>query len=266
METAKHPYEFKMIRAKEITVDRNYQRSIQKPMVREIVNNFDYHKVNCVKVIYRDGQYFAFDGQQTTNGLRQKFGDNYLVPCLVYYDVPSWVDEAELFEGTNGKKARKSVCSRDLWTSRINRGELVAMEIKRILEKNGFELWIRSNNSGKYWRVQALEAIERAYLKLGAVKFDELVEVIAKSWHGAPESVTSPMLGGMTLFISTYYGEYRKSRLIEKLGNPTSMGKIISGGASGSKTGPKKYALEIATIYNDHMSEKGSGYLDTKKI
>ena len=266
METAKHPYEFKMIRAKEITVDRIYQRGIIKPIVKEIVNNFDYHKVNCVKVIYRDGQYFAFDGQQTTNGLRQKFGDNYLVPCLVYYDVPSWVDEAALFEGTNDKKARKAVGIRDLWRSRLNREESIAVDIKRIAEKHGYEITITANRKEKLYQIQALHAIEKAYIELGAEKFDEMLDILSKAWNGVSDSLTSPMIGGMSIFIKTFYGKYKKDRLIEKLSNPISLGKIISGGSSGTRTGAKKYAAEIVEIYNQYYDKNACHYLDAKKL
>lgn len=266
MATAAHPYEFKLIKAKEINVDKLYQRKKQNKMVKEIVQNFDYHKVNCVKVIYREGLYFAFDGQQTTTGLRSKFGDNYLVPCLVYYDVPTWVDEAILFEGTNSKIARKAVGTRDLWFSRLNRGEKNAMDIQRIVERHNMVLFIKPNSGGKDGRVQALDAVERTYVKIGREKFDELFDVLDKVWHGTPKSIEAPMISGLGCFIDTFYGKYDKSRLIKRLSEPTSLGAIISGGSSGSRKGQRKYAEEIANIYNGNYSEDSPKYLNIKEI
>lgn len=264
METISHPYEFKLIKAKDITVDHLYQRGIQKPMIREIINNFDYHRVDCVKVVYRDGQYFAFDGQQTTTGLRTKFGDNYLVPCLIYYDVPTWVDEAILFEGTNSKVSRKAVGIRDLWTSKLNRGDEKAMNIQRILERHHMMLYAKTS-SGVKGRVVALDAIDKTYDKLGDQKFEEMIEILDKAWHGAPDSLTAPMLRGMAKFVDTFYGKYDKKRLISKLGRPTSIGQIISGGSSGRK-GEKKYAAEIAYVYNDHIPKNSPNYLNDQEL
>lgn len=265
MGTVSHPYEFKLIKAKEITVDRLYQRDIQKGMVKEIVGNFDYHKVNCVKVIYRDGQYFAFDGQQTTTGLRSKFGDNYMVPCLVYYDVPSWIDEAELFEKTNAKTAHKNVGARDLWTSRLNRGEEVATSVRKIVEKHGLILSTKSR-SDKIGQIRALEAVDFCYGKLGNTKFEEMINILSEAWGGSPESLTSPMLRGMAHFVNTFYGEYNKKRLISKLKHPTSLGTIIAGANSGTRRGGGKVAEEIASIYNKGMATDSPNRLDLKKI
>lgn len=265
METTSHPYEFKLIKAKEITIDHLYQRGSKKQQIKEIVNNFDYHKVNPVKVVYRDGEYFAFDGYQTTTGLRTKFGDNYLVPCLIYYDVPTWIDEAILFEGTNAKKFRKTVGARDLWKSRLNRGDETAMKIQKILERHHMCLYIRTNTNAVPGRVQALDAIEKVYEKLGDEKFEEMIEILDSSWHGTAESLAAPMLRGMGCFINSFYGKYDKKRLIKKLSYPTAIGTIIAGGSSGRR-GEKKYAAEILSIYNDHIQKDSPNYLDEKLL
>ncbi len=266
MSITSHKYEFKLIKAKDINVDRLYQRKIQKDMVKEIINNFDYHKVNCVKVVYRDGEYFAFDGQQTTTGLRTKFGDNYLVPCLIYYDVPTWVDEAILFEGANAKKARKSVGTRDLWNSRLTRGEDVAINIQRIFERHHMTLFTKTYVGSRTGCIQALDAAEKAYLKLGEKKFEEMVEILDESWNGTPESISAPMLRGMSCFVNVFFGKYDKKRLIKNLRNPTSLGLIISGGSSGSRKGEKKYAEEIAQVYNGNISDTSPNYLNIREI
>lgn len=264
MGVVSHPYEFKLIKAKEITVDRLYQRKIQKSMVKEIVNNFDYHKVNCVKVVYREGQYFAFDGQQTTTALRSKFGDNYMIPCLVYYDVPTWVDEAILFEGTNDKKERKAVGIRDMWNSRLNRGDESATTIRRIVERNKMQLSI-GHNAGT-GVIRALEAIDKAYADLGEVKFEEMIDILYRAWAGTPESLTSPMIRGLAMFVKTYYGEYNKDKLVEKLSKPTALGAIVSGGGSGNRRGPVKYAEEIVGVYNNSLGKDSPKRLDIKKL
>lgn len=262
MPAIEHPYEFKLIKAKEINVDPIYQRDEQKPMVKEIIRNFDYHKVNPVKVVLRsDRQYYAFDGQQTTIGLRSKFGDNYLVPCMVYYDVATWIDEAELFEGTNAKKAKKAVGIKDVWKSRLARGEEKAVKIQRIAEKNG--LIVKACTSGENkGQIRALNTLDKIYDVYGESVFEEIIYVISQAWDGDPISLSAPILYGMAIFIDAYKSKYDRSRLIKKLHGVSPQTIIVAGKASSSVSN-KKYAREILTIYNSYLK---NGKLDENKL
>lgn len=262
MQQVEHPYEFKLIKAREINVDPVYQRDEQKPMVKEIVRNFDYHKVNPVKVAFRsDRQYYAFDGQQTTIGLRSKFGGDYLVPCMVYYDVTTWVDEAELFEGTNAKKAKKAVGIKDLWKSRLARGEENAVKIQRIVERNG--LIIKASTSGDTkGQIRALNAVDRIFTTYGEEVFEEAISVISSAWNGDPISLSAPILLGMAVFVNTYIGKYDKVRLIKKLHDVHPQVIITAGKANSSKSNTK-YAREILIVYNSYLK---TGKLDGNKL
>lgn len=257
-----HPYEFKMIKAQEINVDPTYQRDAKKKMVREIIRNFDYHKVNPVKVVFRnDGQYYAFDGQQTTIGLRSLFGDNYRVPCLVYYDVPTWADEAVLFEDTNESKAHAPVSVKELWKSKLARGDETAVAIKKIVEKYG--LVIKANATGVVnGQVKSLRTLEKIYNNFGATNLEETISIISAAWEGDPVSLTSPILKGMALFVNAYGGEYDKARLIRKL-SKISPQVIIRAGRSSVASGNNKYAREILSTYNSNLS---SHKLDERKL
>lgn len=262
MATANHPYEFKLIKAKEINTDPLYQRDEKKAMVKEIIRNFDYHKVNPVKVVLRsDRQYYAFDGQQTTIGLRSKFGENYLVPCMVYYDVPTWADEAELFEGANVKKAKCPVGTKDLWKSRLNRGEVQATKIQRISERYG--LIVRAQTSGEArGQIKALNALDKIFVDYGETLFEEVISIVSAAWNGDPVSLAAPILYGMAIFVKAYSGEYNRGRLIKKL-NSTPPQLIISAGKASTSKGNAKYAREIAAIYNKSIKKNG---LDESKI
>lgn len=254
MKVENHPYEFKLIKAKDITVNRLYQRDEKKQQVKHIINHFDYHLVNPVKVVFRDDHYFAFDGQQTTTALRNKFGDDYLVPCLIYYDVPSWVDEAVLFEGTNDKNARKAVSAGDLWKSRLARGDADAIDIRNILENNSLYLVLNGNTNGVAGRVRAIHAIESVYKKLGSARFAEVIYVIAQAWNGEVVSLSAPMIYGMGVFVQTYSGEYDIKNLIKKL-QKESASSIIAAGKASKAAGHAKYARIILNIYNSYVSK-----------
>lgn len=252
--TTQHPYEFKLIRADLICVDRRYQRDAQTPMIRHIVSNFDYHQVKPVQVVFRDGYYYAFDGQQTTSALLQKFGDDYLVPCMVYYDVASWIDEAKLFEGINAKDARKAVSEGDRWVSRIARGDEVAHDITKIAERNGFRIKEKSGNRGS-GVIRSINALDAIYAKYGRDILEETLNVISGAWHGEPISLQSPLLRGMAIFVSRYHADYDKKRLIRRL-EQYGAANIIRAGRSSAASGNVKYAREILAVYNNNAKTK----------
>jgi hypothetical protein len=68
-EIIQHPYSFELIPARLFTVNRNYQRDAQNKEINDIIANFDYHLVNPVKAVKRDGLYYIWDGQQTATAL-----------------------------------------------------------------------------------------------------------------------------------------------------------------------------------------------------
>ena len=61
-------YEYKTVNTKDIFVD-TYQRKLDRNKVRKIVANFNNNIMNPIKVSYRDGKYFVFDGQHTEQAL-----------------------------------------------------------------------------------------------------------------------------------------------------------------------------------------------------
>ena len=267
METPNHPYEFKLIKAKEITYNKLYQRNLDKAMIKRIFTNFDYHEVNPAKVVYHDGLYFAFDGQHTVVALHEKFGDNYLVPCLVYYDVPTWVEEAILFEKINAKKERRAVSTVDLWKSKNNRGEEKVTSIRRIVEKNGFTI-AETSRGNIVGQINALDALGAIFVLLGEELFDETLQIIHKAWHGNPTSLQSPILRGMATFVKLYHDSYKVDRLSAVLSqkDPAKIKSEAQELKSQSIRTRNDIAFRIASIYNSQKYLSEQNRLDISKV
>lgn len=252
--TEEHKYEFKKIKAKEINVNRLYQRPEKTPLIRKIITEFDYHLVNPVKVVCHEGEYYAWDGQQTTVALRTKFGDNYLVPCMIYYDVPSWVDEAKLFEKANEKRFRKAVSDAERWTSRINRGDEVATNIQKIVERNGLRI-AGDGKTGGNKIICAIAALDDIYAKHGEIVFAETISNLAMAWDGDTVSMQAPMLRGMALFVSKYKGEYDRKKLVTRL-RKYPAATVMASAKMRIDAKTAKYAEEILAVYNKGAHEK----------
>lgn len=249
-EVARHPYRMMLIPVGRIQVNPGYQRGEVQQTIREIVNNFDYHKVNPIKCTFRDGNNYAFDGQNTAIGLSIKFGYNYLAPVMVYTDLASAEDEAKLFEEINSKKYRKAATVADEWKSRIFREDAVPTAVLKIVRACGLDL-ANDTNRGKSGVIPAslFKTLESLYLAYGETIFTDTMSVLGAAWRHDKNAFRKPVVNGLCKFIAAYHGEYRKADLIDRLFRKGA-GDIYKAGLLQTERGYKKYAREILAVYN----------------
>ena len=78
-------YEYKRMPAAWLETDFSYQRKIDSARVDRIVNSFDPRLANEVKVSFRDGKFYVFDGAHTLSALKRIHGEEaFMVDCKVY--------------------------------------------------------------------------------------------------------------------------------------------------------------------------------------
>lgn len=260
-EVVSHPYKFQLIPGEQIKVNTLYQRALNMNRVKKLVGAFDWHLVNPVKVVWHNGEWVAVDGQHTLFMLRVKFGEKYLVPCLVYEDVESWFEQAEIFLGMNNKELRKVLGVRDAWKARLFSNETKATEIRRICEEYDLKIPVANGNSGKGW-VSAVGALERSYDNLDKAQFEQFLYILTKAWNGEKSSLTAPIINGLALFVKVYWGEYNRAALISRLHRNDPV-VIIRAGKASEATGHTKYAREILNIYNKNTT---TGRLSENKL
>ena len=249
-EVKSHPYKFTQIPVGRINVNHNYQRDEVPAVIKEIISNFDYHKVNPIKCAYRDGNYYAFDGQNTAIGLTMLFGGKYMAPALIYNDLETADDEAKLFEEINAKTYRKAITVADEWKSRLFRADETPTAILKILRTNGLEL-ANEANKGKSGVVPAslFKTMESLYQTYGEKIFTETMSVFSGAWKHDKEAYRKPIVCGLAKFVDTYHGEYIKSGLVDRLYHKGAR-EIYTAGMLQTERGYKKYAREILAVYN----------------
>lgn len=245
-----HPYKFTMLPVGRINVNHSYQREQVPAIIKEIINNFDYHKVNPVKCAYRDGNYFAFDGQNTAIGLTMLFGGKYMVPAMIYNDLATADEEAKLFEEINAKKYRKAITVADEWKSRIFRQDEMPTAVLKIVRASGLDL-ANDTNRGKGGVIPAslFKTIEGLYMSYGETVFSETMSVFGAAWRLDKDAYRKPIISGLAKFISAYHGEYIKRDLIDRLFRNGAK-DIYTAGLLQTERGYKKYAREILAVYN----------------
>lgn len=248
-ETISHPYDFQLIPARLITVNRNYQRKANGGLIKSIVSKFDYHLVNPVKVVRRDGYYYAWDGQQTATACYTKFGKEYLVPCLVYDDIDTSKEEAMLLVGgnTNGG-AGKKLTALEIWKALVWGEDETALKIQKVLEDNGFR--VSSGAKGSKYSICAIGAFQNAYKTLTEKQFLQMLRIVKEAWNGDPDSLSATIVKAVTRFIKTYDGKFNEQNLIRRLSKKAPI-EIIRNGRTSLCKGDAKWAREILAIYNN---------------
>ncbi|MBR2258239.1 MAG: type II toxin-antitoxin system PemK/MazF family toxin [Blautia sp.] len=177
------------------------QRKLDPARVAVIAENFDPRIANPVKVSYRDGKYFVFDGMHTRAALMSlNGGKDFPIFCRVYSGLTK-EREAELFAAQFGAAAPVSMIYR-----------LRAMEVakdKRVLSflqatrDSGFKINLGSR-SGKNGHIAAVCEAYKTFCALGSDEYEKMLTILHRTWAGESWSVSKYMLSGMARFMQMY--------------------------------------------------------------
>lgn len=243
--------EYKDINTKLLFVDQLYQREVDKARVAQMNKQYRAELVNAIKVSYRDGKFWIFDGQHTAELLKlRNRGRDLPVECKVFYGL-TWLDECELFLLQNG--VSRSVSMSDRFKARFNRGDKDVVAMVNIAEKLGIRVDFTKSKGDN--RICALTTLNRVYNSLGDDDYAEMLSIIKEAWGGDAVSYSAEILKGMFIFYSTYKGQYNKKRLLTQLGK-VSPSVIIREGKASTAPGFSKYARQILNAYNYQTKNK----------
>ena len=118
--------------------DFTYQRPVNMNRVREIVAEFDKDLVNILKVSFRDGHYYVFDGSHTLEALRiVNAKEHFPVVCKLYKGL-TYEREAELFARQNGNATRVGTPYK--LRALEQAGDEVTVHFLETTRKTGFEI------------------------------------------------------------------------------------------------------------------------------
>ena len=100
------PYQLMVIHSSKLIYPRElYQRGVQHERVAKIADDFNEYIANEPKVSYRDGKFYMFDGQHTTEGrIERNGGEDLPILCKVYTGLTQ-EQEALLFAEQTGHSA-----------------------------------------------------------------------------------------------------------------------------------------------------------------
>lgn len=237
-------FEYKQVKSDMILSDEFYQRPIDMRRVKKMANNYNPNLLNPVKVSFREGKYYVFDGQHTLAMLKMINGDPCAVGCKIYRGL-SREDEARLFAAQNG--ISRSVESIEKFKALYAAGDAEICEMVRLIELAGLKMDFNKGKADN--RVVAVVKAHKIFMEIPSDKFLEIFSLIKETWNGISESLNSEIIGGVYHFIQTYPDEYNRKLFIKQLGkvSPT---VIIREGNVFNEGADRRYAVQILNYYN----------------
>ena len=185
----------------DLQISPDIQRHLNPMRVAKIASEFSPLIANPIKVSYRDGKYYIFDGMHTREAEVIVNGrEDFPIFCRVYYEL-SKKDEARLFAEQFGSSEAVSMGYR-LRALEVAEDPAV-LEFLDVTRESGFDITLGSHKSCNGRIVATVTAFE-AFGNLGSNKYGYMLRLIHKTWAGESWSVNRYILGGMSRFMKTY--------------------------------------------------------------
>lgn len=252
-------YEYKSLSTKDISVDTLYQRELSDAKVGRITRKFNPYLVNAVKVSYRDGKYWVFDGQHTIAALKaMRGGRDCAVDCKIFYGLTR-LDEMNLFIMQNG--AASPVAVREKMRALYNNGDPDVKGMVSLAEAAGFTVDFKAGQATG--RIVAVSSLFNAYKTMSAGGYLEMLKVIMAAWGGSQDSLTAEIISGMSKFFNIYWetiDRKAKKSFVKQL-SVKSPAEIIRYVKAIATNGSARYARAILSVYNNNRS---SGRLEDR--
>lgn len=185
----------------EIQVSPDIQRKLDPERVKEIVEDYDHKIANPIKVSYRDGKYYLFDGLHTRESQVVFNGtDDFPIFCRVYYGLTK-EDEARLFAKQFGYSEPVPMINR-LRALEVAKDDKV-LNFLQTTRKSGFaiDLTHRFANNG---RISAVCEAFKVFNNYGAAEYSKMLKFLHKTWAGEKWSISKFMLAGVSRFMKMY--------------------------------------------------------------
>jgi hypothetical protein len=218
--------------------------------IKNIIDNFDILLVGVIAVHELDGAYHIIDGKHRTTGAKKKFGDDYLINCIVYSGI-TYEEAARMYAMQYDNTKRLAPSHRFL--GMLEAKDNGYTDMNRIVEKAGLTIADSSNNDGI---VRCVALLKKAYDQLGSKLFAEFIGLLVGAWKGKRESLDKQVIGGVLVFFKTYQDTFDRRRFVDKLKKVDPPVIIREGLGDTSARGDTRFAKIILREYNKMSTEK----------
>ena len=185
----------------QLQINPRIQRKLSTMRVEKIKENYSPLIANPIKVSFRDGKFYIFDGMHSRTALCGINGtDDFPIFCRVYFGLTEQ-DEARLFAEQFGFSEPVAMGYR-LRALKVADDENV-LDFLKVTEDCGFGVTLGSSTTTEGHIAAACTAY-KAFCNLGAGEYKRMMQILHHTWAGESWSIGRNMLGGMVRFLKMY--------------------------------------------------------------
>ena len=225
----------------------NYQRPVNELKIDKIIRNFNPHLVNPLKVSYRDGQYWVYDGQHTLESHRKMKGNNdFMMACIVRHGL-TYEEEARLFALQNGEATKVGASDQVKALEEAKDENTIAF--LTATRESGFDI-IPGKRVSRNGYIGAVAKAKECYKKLGDYEYRHMLTLLKNTWGGEKWSVENTILAGLCLLMRTYGTDLDDNRFMKKMAEVDEIDINRTAGKYYDLSMPFRYAMALASLYN----------------
>ena len=192
-----------------------YQRPVDEKEVNRLIREWDNRLLDPLVVSFRDGKFNVVDGQHRVAAMRKmNGGKEVMVPCTIYSGL-TYEQEADLCYKLDRAKKRLTLAQA---TNALAESGTDAdiRTVKSLIEANGF-VWALNRRTRGANEIGSIRALMKSWRALGNEEFSRMLVLLRCTWGGHPDSLTSFVFSGMTVFLKTYSAEMDDRLFIRQL-------------------------------------------------
>jgi hypothetical protein len=212
-----------MIPLSELRVDRdNYQRPIDEPRIKKIIEEFDPIALGTLFVNERDfdpymGQLFVFDGQHRLIALRRMVlnGGQTEAPCIVIFGM-TLEEEARRYVTMDTE--RRGLQSMDRFRAEIVAQDKEALAVLHLIHESGFNVDMSIGwRNAKVGYVRAVDAVKTSRRRYGEPITLAALQTLHTVWPESPDAVSRNFILGTGRLLFKFGDVMKLRRLDQKL-------------------------------------------------
>jgi hypothetical protein len=212
--------EVEYVPVKKLLIDKKYQRLLKIAKIRDLIQGWDIKQCDHLRVSRRigaKGKLYIFDGQHRWEAARQRFGDDYLLPCR----IEELTAEEEAGRFAEQHRHETKIPEKDRFYARLFANDPVAIEIHQIIESADWRLAGKTENATQSGVLHAFGALQLWHERLGPTNLRRALLAVRQAWPDNADASDGRTIEAMCRFIGLYADEIDDDRLIRKLGETT---------------------------------------------
>jgi len=245
------------LNTKDLVSNQLYQRDIDQKEVAYIASNYDPHQFGVIKVSFRDGKYYVYDGQHRITAFKIVNGNqDGFVKCEVHYGL-TYEDEARYFaeQYLGSKKVDIVYRWRALFEAKKEPVYTIVTSVRAI----GIDIKFTKNKS-IYNRIIALKQLNDMWDKLGSEKTLKVLALLKKAWETDLNTFDGNILIGMREFFFTYADEINDEAFVRQMKKVSPLSIVVEGKKDMLSKNGLNFAKIIWSKYNNGLKSKRLDY------